>query len=83
MSLVGPRPPLPDEVSLYVRKHRRRLSMRPGLTCTWQVSGRNDIPDFEDWAKLDLEYIDNWSLIHDLKLLLRTIPAVLCGSGAR
>lgn len=83
MSLVGPRPPLPEEVSLYMRKQRRRLSMRPGLTCTWQVSGRNEIPDFEQWAKLDLEYIDNWSLKRDFQLLLRTIPAVLSGSGAR
>lgn len=83
MSLVGPRPPLPSEVSLYERKQRRRLSMRPGLTCIWQVSGRNDIPDFEEWAKLDLEYIDNWSLLQDFKLLLKTIPAVLGGSGAR
>lgn len=83
MSLVGPRPPLPDEVSLYMRKQRRRLSMRPGLTCIWQVSGRNEIPDFEQWAKLDLEYIDNWSLQKDLSLLIQTIPAVLSGSGAR
>lgn len=83
MSLVGPRPPLPEEVSLYMRKQRRRLSMRPGLTCTWQVSGRNEIPDFEQWAKLDLEYIDNWSLKKDFELLLKTIPAVLSGSGAR
>lgn len=83
MSLVGPRPPLPSEVSLYMRKQRRRLSMRPGITCIWQVSGRNEIPSFEEWAKLDLEYIDNWSLANDLKLLLRTIPAVLKGTGAR
>ncbi len=83
MSLVGPRPPIPKEVSLYERKHRRRLSMRPGLTCTWQVSGRNEIPDFEQWAKLDLEYIDNWSLRNDFKLLLKTIPAVFFGRGAR
>lgn len=83
MSLVGPRPPLPGEVSLYLRKHRKRLSMRPGLTCTWQVSGRNEIPDFEEWASLDLQYIDNWSLRTDLLLMLRTIPAVLLGTGAR
>ena len=83
MSLVGPRPPLPSEVSAYQRKHRKRLSMRPGLTCTWQVSGRNDIPDFNRWAELDLEYIDNWSLLGDLKLLVRTVPAVLSGNGAR
>ena len=83
MSLVGPRPPLPEEVSLYRRAQRRRLSMRPGITCIWQVSGRNNIPDFETWAKLDLEYIDNWSLAKDLKLLLKTVPAVISGSGAR
>jgi exopolysaccharide biosynthesis polyprenyl glycosylphosphotransferase len=83
MSLVGPRPPIPGEVSLYERKTRRRLSMRPGLTCTWQVSGRNEIADFQDWVALDLHYIDNWSLSKDLVLLLRTIPAVLLGTGAR
>lgn len=83
MSLVGPRPPLPSEVSEYQRKQRRRLSMRPGLTCTWQVSGRNDIPDFNRWAELDLQYIDNWSLMGDLKLLVKTIPAVISGKGAR
>ncbi len=82
MSLVGPRPPLPEEVSMYMRKQRKRLSMRPGLTCEWQVSGRNEIPDFEYWANLDLEYINTWSLWKDFKLLLRTIPAVLSGSGA-
>lgn len=83
MSLVGPRPPIPGEVSLYERSSRRRLSMRPGLTCTWQVSGRNEIKDFDSWVKLDLQYIDNWSLFGDFVLLLRTIPAVLFGVGAR
>jgi exopolysaccharide biosynthesis polyprenyl glycosylphosphotransferase len=83
MSLVGPRPPIPGEVSMYERRSRRRLSMRPGLTCTWQVSGRNEIRDFDLWVKLDLEYIDNWSLTGDLLLLFRTIPAVLLGNGAR
>lgn len=83
MSLVGPRPPLPEEVSEYVRKHRRRLSMRPGITCTWQVSGRNENPDFEKWMELDLDYVDNWSLKKDITLLLKTIPAVITGSGAR
>jgi exopolysaccharide biosynthesis polyprenyl glycosylphosphotransferase len=83
MSLVGPRPPVPSEVSLYEVSDRRRLSMRPGLTCTWQVSGRNLIRDFDEWVKLDLDYIDNWSLTRDLELLLRTIPAVLLGTGAR
>ena len=83
MSLVGPRPPVPGEVSFYERRARRRLSMRPGITCTWQVSGRNEITDFESWVKLDLEYIDNWSLGRDLWLLFRTVPAVLLGTGAR
>lgn len=82
MSLVGPRPPIPGEVSLYERRSRRRLSMRPGLTCTWQVSGRNTIKDFDSWVKLDLEYIDNWSFLGDVILLFRTIPAVLLGKGA-
>jgi exopolysaccharide biosynthesis polyprenyl glycosylphosphotransferase len=83
MSLVGPRPPIPGEVGLYERRSRRRLSMRPGLTCIWQVTGRNEISDFNSWVKLDLEYIDNWSLFGDLVLLLRTIPAVILGTGAR
>jgi exopolysaccharide biosynthesis polyprenyl glycosylphosphotransferase len=82
MSLVGPRPPLPGEVSLYDRRSRRRLSMRPGLTCIWQVSGRNEIADFQDWVALDLAYIDNWSLVQDFWLLVRTVPAVLFGRGA-
>jgi len=81
MSLVGPRPALPTEVVQYGMAQRRRLSMRPGLTCLWQVSGRNQI-GFADWVKLDLEYIDNWSLGLDFKLLLRTIPAVIRGTGA-
>jgi exopolysaccharide biosynthesis polyprenyl glycosylphosphotransferase len=81
MSLVGPRPPMLGEVSQYTPADRRRLSMRPGLTCIWQVSGRNRI-GFGEWVKLDLEYIDNWSLALDLALLLRTIPAVLSGRGA-
>lgn len=81
MSLVGPRPSLPMEVVEYQTSERRRLSMRPGLTCLWQVSGRNEI-GFDDWVRLDLEYIDTWSLRNDLKILLRTIPAVLGGSGS-
>jgi len=82
MSLVGPRPPVPDEVRAYERRYRRRLSMRPGMTCTWQVSGRNDISDFSQWVALDLEYIDNWSIFNDFYLLLKTIPAVIFGRGA-
>ena len=80
MSLVGPRPPLPSEVSNYDLWHRRKLCMKPGLTCLWQVNGRNKI-NFEKWMKLDLEYIDNWTLFLDFKILLKTIPAVLSGSG--
>ncbi len=83
MSLVGPRPPIPEEVNRYERWQRRRLSMKPGLTGLWQVSGRNDIPDFDRWLELDLAYIDNWSLGLDFKILLRTIPVVISGRGAR
>jgi exopolysaccharide biosynthesis polyprenyl glycosylphosphotransferase len=82
MSLVGPRAPLPEEVREYTRWQRRRLSVKPGITCLWQVSGRNEI-DFHEWMKLDLQYIDNWSLLLDLKILLRTFPVVLLGKGAR
>ncbi|HEX4966770.1 MAG TPA: sugar transferase [Thermoanaerobaculia bacterium] len=81
MSLVGPRPPIPEEVAKYQRWQRRRLSMKPGLTCLWQISGRNDV-DFDRWMQLDLEYIDSWSPMLDLKILLRTIPVVLTGRGA-
>ena len=82
MSLVGPRPPLPQEVARYQRWQRRRLSMKPGMTCLWQISGRNEV-SFEDWMKLDLTYIDNWSLLLDLKILLKTVPVVLLGRGAK
>jgi len=81
MSIVGPRPPLPAEVRQYERWQRRRLSMRPGITCTWQVSGRNGI-SFERWMELDLEYIDNWSFGRDLQIFLKTIPAVVSARGA-
>lgn len=81
MSLVGPRPPIPSEVKKYERWQRRRLSMKPGLTCIWQVSGRNEV-DFEKWMTLDLQYIDDWSLTLDAKILLKTVPAVLSGKGA-
>lgn len=81
MSLVGPRPPLPEESEGYHRWQRRRLSMRPGITCLWQVRGRNRV-DFDKWVELDLEYIDNWSPVLDLKILLLTIPVVLSGRGA-
>jgi len=81
MSLVGPRPPLPSEVEQYKPWQRRRLSVKPGLTGLWQVSGRNNI-DFEEWMRLDLRYIDDWSLWLDVKILLRTVPAVVFKSGA-
>lgn len=81
MSLVGPRPPIPKEVDEYSVWHRRRLSMKPGLTCLWQIApNRNDL-SFEEWMKLDLKYIDTWSLFNDFKILLLTAKAVLSGSG--
>ncbi len=81
MSIVGPRPPVPSEVAKYETWQRRRLSVRPGLTCIWQVSGRNQI-SFEEWMYLDMQYIDHWSLTSDLTLLLQTVPVVLTGRGA-
>jgi exopolysaccharide biosynthesis polyprenyl glycosylphosphotransferase len=83
MSLVGPRPlPVYEVDNFELTAHRRRLSMKPGLTCLWQVSGRNAVRDFDDWVKLDVQYIDNWSLGLDLGILLRTVPVVLFGKGA-
>jgi len=81
MSLIGPRPPVPEEVKQYKPWQRRRLSMRPGLTCLWQISGRNKL-DFNEWMKLDLKYLDNWSLRLDFEILIKTIPMVLFGIGA-
>ncbi len=81
MSIVGPRPPVPKEVAQYESWQRRRLSVRPGLTCVWQVSGRNEI-SFEQWMYLDMQYIDNWSLAQDFGLILKTVPVVLTGRGA-
>src|ERR1039457_3741931 len=81
MSLVGPRPAVQSEVDQYQRWQRRRLRMRPGLTCLWAISGRDQV-DFETWMKMDMQYIDNWSLALDWKILLRTIPRVLTGHGA-
>jgi exopolysaccharide biosynthesis polyprenyl glycosylphosphotransferase len=84
MSLVGPRPLPVDEVKRFNDlAHRRRLSVKPGMTCLWQVSGRNDVSDFRDWVRLDLEYIDNWSLWLDFKILWWTVPVVLTGVGAK
>ena len=81
MSIVGPRPPLPVEVEMYELWQRRRLSLKPGLTCIWQVSGRNNI-NFDRWMEMDLEYIDSWSLWLDIKLLFKTVFVVLFGYGA-
>lgn len=81
MSLVGPRPPLPEEVKRYDWLFRKRLSVKPGITCIWQISGRNEI-SFDQWMRMDHEYIENWSVWLDLKILLKTIPAVLLSRGA-
>lgn len=81
MSIVGPRPPIPAEVEQYDRWQMRRLSMKPGLTCLWQISpNRNDL-SFDQWMRLDLEYIDNWSLWLDFKIILMTVRAVLGFQG--
>lgn len=80
-SIVGPRPPLPSEVNLYNPTHRKRLSVRPGITCIWQISGRNDI-DFDQWMVMDAEYIDKWSFWLDMKILIKTVPIVLLKKGA-
>jgi exopolysaccharide biosynthesis polyprenyl glycosylphosphotransferase len=81
MSLVGPRPPLPEEVKRYEWLFRKRLSVKPGITCVWQISGRSNTT-FERWMEMDNEYIDNWSFWLDLKILVKTVPAVLLGRGA-
>ena len=82
MSLVGPRPPLPKEVTELAPWQRRKLSVKGGLTCIWQASGRNDIKETDEWMRMDLEYIDNWSLWLDVKLLFKTVKSVIKGSGA-
>lgn len=81
MSLVGPRPPIPEEAASYEDWQRRRLTIKPGLTCIWQVQGRSDVT-FEEWMRMDIEYIETRSILLDIKLLLLTIPAVLAGRGA-
>ncbi len=81
MSLVGPRPPIPEEVAGYEPWQRERLAVKPGLTCTWQVSGRSNIP-FDRWVEMDIEYVRTCDLLLDLKLLLLTIPAVITARGA-
>jgi exopolysaccharide biosynthesis polyprenyl glycosylphosphotransferase len=82
LSLVGPRPPLQTEFIAFKPWQRRKLSVKPGLTCLWQINGRNTISSFDEWVELDLKYIDSWSLWLDIKILLKTIPAVLSGKGA-
>ena len=81
MSLVGPRPPIVKEVAQYRPWQRKRLSVTPGVTCLWQVTGRNEVK-FDEWMKLDMQYIENWSLALDIKILLRTIKAVIERRGA-
>ena len=84
MSLVGPRPlPIYEVEKFENTAQRRRLSVKPGLTCLWQISGRNDLKDFNEWVKLDLDYIDRWSIWLDVKILLKTIPVVVFGFGAK
>jgi exopolysaccharide biosynthesis polyprenyl glycosylphosphotransferase len=84
MSLVGPRPlPTYETLAISQNEQRRRLSVKPGITCLWQIRGRNRVSDFHEWVRLDLEYIDNWSLYLDFKILLKTIPVVLIGTGAK
>jgi len=80
MAVVGPRPPISKEVEHYQRWQQRRLSMKPGITCIWQVSGRNNIP-FEQWMKMDMQYIDTWSLKLDFVIILKTIKVVILGDG--
>ena len=82
MSLVGTRPPLISEVKQYEMHHKSRLATKPGITGMWQVSGRSDIVDFEEVVKLDCEYIDNWNLLLDLQILLKTVKVVLTHEGA-
>ena len=82
MSLVGTRPPTVDEVKLYKNNHIRRISVKPGLTGLWQVSGRSTIKDFDKVVELDTKYIDNWSLANDIKIILKTIPSILANRGA-
>ena len=83
MSIVGPRPPLQSEWVQFEEWQRRKLSVKPGGTCLWQISGRSDIKNFDEWVRMDLEYIDHWSLWLDIKIMLMSIPAFLLGKGAR
>jgi len=81
MSLVGPRPPLVVEYAQFTDYQKQKVAVKPGITCLWQVSGRNQISDFDEWVRLDLEYVERWSLSLDFSILLRTVGTVLSGSG--
>lgn len=81
MSMVGPRPPLQSEYEHFTDWQKKKLAVKPGITCLWQTCGRNDISDFDEWVKLDLEYIDNRSLLMDIKILLDTVKCVIRGTG--
>lgn len=83
MSLVGPRPPLPEEVELYTPRQAQRLSVVPGITGLWQVSGRSSISDFEEWLELDLRYVRSWTVWLDLKIMVKTVAVVLLARGAQ
>jgi len=82
MSLVGPRPAFPHELARYDFWHKRKLSIRPGITCLWQIRGRNKVSDFDEWVRMDMEYVDNWSLWLDFKILVWTAWVVLKGTGS-
>ena len=81
MSLVGPRPPLATEYERFTEFQKQKLTVKPGMTCLWQVNGRNAVNDFDEWVRLDLQYIRNWSLALDLKILWNTLGVVFSGSG--
>ena len=81
MSLVGPRPPLVSEYVRFTDYQKQKLAVKPGITCLWQVNGRNDVKDFDEWVKLDLEYIHRWTLVLDIKILMKTASEVFAGSG--
>jgi lipopolysaccharide/colanic/teichoic acid biosynthesis glycosyltransferase len=81
MSLVGPRPPLVTEYQRFTEYQKQKLAVKPGITCLWQVNGRNQVSDFDEWVHLDLDYVRNWSLILDFKILLKTLREVFAGSG--
>ena len=81
MSVVGPRPPIPSEVEQYELWQRRRLSMKPGITCLWQIQPRRNDISFEQWMDMDMNYIDHWSIWLDIYIILKTIPAIISGRG--